>query len=357
MKEARALPRILWLMAMVIVLGTVIAAPANDPVIPPSNWNGYGVDWCYESLRLGIALKDSLLSPGCMVGDSIWFDYAEFDELVFSSISTANITITGYLDADSINAPHRTGTDMVLTGYASVDSLEADHHVGVDGDFGSLRTGALATDSAATVTLRTNLVSLGAATGTDEDVVITMDVSGAPLDVLMYDEGESRVEVPQPFWASSVAATGNSVFDAAVSADSIEADHHVGVNAVFSGPVSADSVEADHFRGGVTANFRYLSSTGALNLTSSNTYADGETAGTDISVAIYNSGNHGTLNLPSAATIDGRVLFITSTLHVTIDPNGAERIHGAATFDIYADDSIWIWSDGSNWWILASYSI
>ena len=246
---------------------------------------------------------DHLRLGAGMIGGNLLgpYSYAELDSIDTRVLTTDSIRVSEHIEADSINVDHITGVNAVLSGPISADSVEADHHVGVDAVF----SGPVSADSI---------------------------------------EADHHVGV-------------DAVFSGPVSADSIEADHHVGVNAVFSGPVSADSVEADHFSGGVTANFRYLSSTGALNLTSSNTYADGETAGTDISVAIYNSGNHGTLNLPSAATIDGRVLFITSTLHVTIDPNGAERIHGAATFDIFTDDSIVIWSDGSNWWILAAYSI
>jgi len=67
-----------------------------------------------------------------------------------------------------------------------------------------------------------------------------------------------------------------------------------------------------------------------------------------------------TLNLPAAATADGRSLFVkkvdSSINAVTLEPDGAETIEGAAnlsTLDAQYD-VVEIFCDGTEWFILSS---
>ncbi len=64
-----------------------------------------------------------------------------------------------------------------------------------------------------------------------------------------------------------------------------------------------------------------------------------------------------TVTLPAALTRLGKAFYITkidtSANLVTIDANGAETIDRDLTFDLYADESLSLISDNSNWWSFA----
>lgn len=61
-----------------------------------------------------------------------------------------------------------------------------------------------------------------------------------------------------------------------------------------------------------------------------------------------------TLNLPASTGNVGLIYFLKSTGGtVTVTPNGAETIDGAATLSLTAGQSAIICSDGSNWHILS----
>jgi len=61
----------------------VWAAPQNNSIQQQSSWNGWGglVDWSFRSLRIGLALQDSLLEDGWLLADSILVTYLEADSL------------------------------------------------------------------------------------------------------------------------------------------------------------------------------------------------------------------------------------------------------------------------------------
>lgn len=58
-----------------------------------------------------------------------------------------------------------------------------------------------------------------------------------------------------------------------------------------------------------------------------------------------------TCNLPAAASVPGMELCVRAkgANLVTLDPNAAELIEGAATLNVAANTSIWIQSDGTGW--------
>jgi hypothetical protein len=60
-----------------------------------------------------------------------------------------------------------------------------------------------------------------------------------------------------------------------------------------------------------------------------------------------------TLNLPTAVGNEGLCYFITNinSGDIVIDPDGAETIHGDATFTLYQDENINLVSDNATWWI------
>lgn len=70
------------------------------------------------------------------------------------------------------------------------------------------------------------------------------------------------------------------------------------------------------------------------------------------------------LTLPTAQTLDGRVLVIkdaggnANTNNITIDTEGSQTIDGSATFTLDGDDEyLKLCSDGSNWFIIGFYDI
>jgi phage-related tail fiber protein len=78
-----------------------------------------------------------------------------------------------------------------------------------------------------------------------------------------------------------------------------------------------------------------------------------------VKTIIVNNAAAATIALPSAVGISGReyrVKKVSATgggRTVTIDPNGAETIDGAADFDLVSQyESITFVSDGANWWIV-----
>lgn len=100
-----------WL-AMSATVSSALAAPENNPVLPASTWRGYGVDWCYRSLRVGLAHKDSLLEDGWALVDSLMTNYAvssgvaEFDTLQWAHEVTPDtvFSYSGVAVNDSTNA-------------------------------------------------------------------------------------------------------------------------------------------------------------------------------------------------------------------------------------------------------------
>lgn len=110
--------------------------------------------------------------------------------------------------------------------------------------------------------------------------------------------------------------------------------------------IIGDQGGAVSFFGGV--EFPVKSITGATTLTRADYFVKADAAGGAFTVSLPGAG---------AANLTGHIYIIkrmnAGGNNVTIDPNGAETIDGAATFDLatqYA--SIMIISDGSNWLII-----
>jgi hypothetical protein len=81
---------------------------------------------------------------------------------------------------------------------------------------------------------------------------------------------------------------------------------------------------------------------------------------TDYTV-VFNLNGNATANLPDATTIPGRIYVIKINRTnvgdtLTIDPNGAQTIDGAATLAIQCQYAVTIQSDGTNWRIIGDYA-
>jgi hypothetical protein len=63
------------ILTVLLALSSIVGAtPTNNPVVSPTSWHGYGVDWYYGSLRIGVAYKDSLLDNGWALIETIITD-------------------------------------------------------------------------------------------------------------------------------------------------------------------------------------------------------------------------------------------------------------------------------------------
>lgn len=102
---------------------TLYAAPRNNPVVQPSVWNGYGdVDWCFASVRIGIANKDSLLEDGWALIDSLNLKYGEIDSINVTNFGADTIS-TIYLFADTASIATGNGTDLTLINNGTMNDL------------------------------------------------------------------------------------------------------------------------------------------------------------------------------------------------------------------------------------------
>lgn len=80
---------------------------------------------------------------------------------------------------------------------------------------------------------------------------------------------------------------------------------------------------------------------------------------TILSVSYTGTGAVTSLTLPTAQTVNGRVVYIkdaggnAGTNNITIDTEASETIDGAATLVLGTDyESATLYSDGSNWYVI-----
>lgn len=80
-------------------------------------------------------------------------------------------------------------------------------------------------------------------------------------------------------------------------------------------------------------------------------------AAADFSILASSAAGAVIVNLPTAASVSGRVFVVrktnTSVNAVTIDPSGAETIDGAATLVVADSSAVMFQSDGTTWHLLA----
>lgn len=113
------------LVALLVCASLVYAAPRNKPVVQPSVWNGYGdVDWCFASLRVGIANKDSLLEDGWALIDSLNLTYGEIDSLNVVNFGSDTVSVI-YLFADTASISVAT-LDSIKSTLGDIDTLNTD---------------------------------------------------------------------------------------------------------------------------------------------------------------------------------------------------------------------------------------
>ena len=111
--------KVLFLLS--IIVGTVFSASQNNPILQPSIWNGYGVDWCYSTLRVGLGNKNSLLEDGWALIDSAYIKYATLDSTYITNFGADTIS-TVYLYADTADISVAT-LDSIYSTIGSIDSL------------------------------------------------------------------------------------------------------------------------------------------------------------------------------------------------------------------------------------------
>lgn len=110
------------LVLALLTLATIcIATPENNPVLQPSPWKGYGVDWDYRSLRIGLGNADSLLEDGWALIDSLDVKYAVIDSTYITNLGTDTLT-TIYFYADTANISVAT-LDSIDATIGTIDSL------------------------------------------------------------------------------------------------------------------------------------------------------------------------------------------------------------------------------------------
>jgi len=85
-------------------------------------------------------------------------------------------------------------------------------------------------------------------------------------------------------------------------------------------------------------------------------YGDGETIGTDICRAYYTGASHGSITLPSVASVEaGHTLSIKAdNTHVTVAADGGDDIDGDPAIDLFNYDSYVLYSDGATTWRIES---
>lgn len=113
---------ILSFLTMVIAT-TAVAIPTNNPVVKPSTWNGYGVDWCDRSIRIGLDNADSLLEDGWALIDSLNLKYGEIDSLNVTNFGADTVS-TIYLFADTASVTTALDTPNLVTfGGGNIENL------------------------------------------------------------------------------------------------------------------------------------------------------------------------------------------------------------------------------------------
>lgn len=112
-----------WLCLLLCCVALVGATPQNKSYLQQSSWNGWGglVDWSFRSLRIGVALQDSLLEDGWLLADSAKFTYLVMDSLAMDSLDLAYIHASwGAVDtlvADSVSS------GLLATVFGEIDSV------------------------------------------------------------------------------------------------------------------------------------------------------------------------------------------------------------------------------------------
>lgn len=84
----------------------VAATPTNNPVVPPSEWRGYGTDWMHRSERIGTSHVADSLEDGWLVADTV--------DVGVLSVDSAFVSMFG---VDTLVAT------WVHTGWSTIDSL------------------------------------------------------------------------------------------------------------------------------------------------------------------------------------------------------------------------------------------
>jgi hypothetical protein len=109
-----------FLMCVLLVLvGVMTAVPENNPVVQPSVWSGYGVDWLYRSLRIGSFFADSLLEDGWLMVETVVADSITLGGVTRPSWPSGESSDSSWVvaEADTLIS------DSIYTRALSVDTL------------------------------------------------------------------------------------------------------------------------------------------------------------------------------------------------------------------------------------------
>jgi len=116
----------LFIFLALLLSADVESTPTNNTVIPPVVSIGYGVDWMFRSLRIGIGWRDSLLEDGWVVADSSYISYISGDRGLFSigiNAETFACDSLSFTIGDSVSSP---ATQMEITSYSWMTNVVYD---------------------------------------------------------------------------------------------------------------------------------------------------------------------------------------------------------------------------------------
>jgi len=294
--------------------------------------------WTLLALVCGLALA----VPGLAT------HYEYFGAFVSGTITTTgdatiggDLAVTGDITADEIS-----GTTVYTSAGASID-------------------GALTVDGTATLNGAVSVATVNGINytpGSDTDVdVITVDVTDAPR--VWWDESDTKFKVVAGAggWHANrlyaqVAAYLDTVFpfntDADLEIRLLNDAYDISFLNASNGEFMAfNPTNGADFQGGITHN-RTATIDGGTCTTGYSTVVS------DYFVGVLCANTAATITLPTAQTIEGRVIHIkdeaggASGNNITIDPQAADVIDGASTAVITTDyGSVSVYSDGTNWFI------
>lgn len=102
-----------WLVPVLVLVSLGSAAPENNPILPPTSWEGYGVDWMYRSLRVGTNNRDSLLENGWALIDTLEAGLVLADSTVFAFLGADTLIVNNFAAIDTIIFTSRVPRDTL----------------------------------------------------------------------------------------------------------------------------------------------------------------------------------------------------------------------------------------------------
>lgn len=256
--------------------------------------------------------------------------------------------------------PETTGAGTLQLGNSEADTtrVQAGDIFDVDGKF---TTAEIVTDSAATVTLASNLITIGAGTAGDADIEVYADSGGTAFKWFHWDYAQDRTK-----FAAAVYFTGISSF--AGSAEFTQGTNEIDWDNVGGGTgylggndATADTTDIranDVLRVSGVALLEGSTEVTALEFDTffgtKATYDSTATLGALVYMAILDqAASQDTLNLPAAASHTDRMIIIkcVNANGSVVDANSTELIDDSQTQALAQWDALQLFCDGTRWLI------